>query len=95
MPSPRWCSQVFSTYSGIAEGEQWYQGDHMVFVQSGVPALALTTEYFSEICAHITHTAHDTPDKVDPARLASLAHALRDLLLALDRVETQARDAQT
>jgi hypothetical protein len=65
----------------------------MVFVQSGVPALAITTEYFSEICAHITHTPHDAPDKVDPARLASLAHALHRLLLALDAFETQANES--
>jgi aminopeptidase YwaD len=94
-PTSSLVRQVFSTSDGIFEGEQWYQGDHMVFVQSGVPALAITTEYFSEICAHITHTPHDTPDKVDPARLASLAHALRDLLLALESFVTQASESKT
>jgi aminopeptidase YwaD len=76
--------RVFSAYPGLAEGERWYQSDHMVFVQSGVPALAITTDRFIEMETHIAHTAQDTPQMVDPARLACLALALRDLLLALD-----------
>jgi aminopeptidase YwaD len=79
---------VFSAHPGLAQGEQWYQSDHMVFVQSGVPALALTSEAFMEIETQFAHTPKDTPELVDPARLVALALALRDLLLALDAVET-------
>ncbi len=45
--------QVFSAYTGMAEGEQWYQGDHMIFVQNQVPALAITTEHFMEMETHL------------------------------------------
>ncbi len=76
--------QVFSAYTGMAEGEQWYQGDHMIFVQSQVPALAITTEQFMEMETQIAHTPQDTPELVDTSHLANLALALRDLALALD-----------
>jgi aminopeptidase YwaD len=75
---------VFSAHPKLVQGEQWYQSDHMVFVQSGVPALALTSEAFMDIETQFAHTPKDTPDLVDPARLAALALAIRDLLLALD-----------
>ena len=80
--------QVFSAYTGMAEGEQWYQGDHMIFVQNQVPALAITTEHFMEMETLFAHTPQDTPELVDVSRLASLALALRDLLLALDTYAT-------
>jgi hypothetical protein len=35
----------------------------------------------------IAHTERDTPDQVDPARLAVLAMALRDLVVELERSE--------
>jgi aminopeptidase YwaD len=76
--------RTFSGREGIAEGEAWYQGDHMVFAQNHVPALAITSEGFMEIETTVAHTALDTPDLVDPGRLADVALALRDLPLALE-----------
>ena len=38
-------------HEGIAEGEPWPQGDHMVFVQNNVPAVALTSEQFMRVLA--------------------------------------------
>ena len=76
--------QAWSGFPGMTEGEQWYQGDHMIFVQNQVPALAITTDRFMEMETHIAHTAQDTPQLVNPARLSTLALALRDLCLALD-----------
>jgi aminopeptidase YwaD len=76
--------RTFSGRAGIAEGEAWYQGDHMVFVQNGVPALAITSERFMEIETSFAHTPRDRPDLVDPRKLVDAAFALRDLLSALD-----------
>ena len=73
-----------SSHSGLVEGEPWYQGDHMVFVQNGVPALAITSERFVELSATITHTAKDLPELVDPAILAGIARALSGLLNDLE-----------
>jgi aminopeptidase YwaD len=64
----------------LAEGPQWYQGDHMIFVQNGVPAVAVTDELAYELLATITHTAADTPDIVDPAKLVRVAAGLKELL---------------
>ncbi|MGD8456452.1 MAG: M28 family peptidase [Anaerolineales bacterium] len=75
--------EVFSRHEDFIEGEQWVQGDHMVFVQNGVPALALTTSQFNHLTTYITHTPDDTPDLVDVAKLTDIAHALVDLLNSL------------
>jgi aminopeptidase YwaD len=76
--------RTFSGRAGLAEGEAWYQGDHMVFVQNEVPALAITSERFMEIETSFAHTPRDRPDLVDPRKLTDAAFALRDLLSALD-----------
>jgi aminopeptidase YwaD len=78
---------TFSGRAGIAEGEAWYQGDHMVFAQNDVPALAITSEGFMEIETTVAHTALDTPDLVVADKLADAALALRDLLSALDAAD--------
>ena len=50
-------------------------------VQSGVPAMAITSDHFVEMMETITHTPQDTIEKVDAERLVKLALALRDLLV--------------
>lgn len=69
---------------GMVEGEPWYQGDHMVFTQQGVPAVALTSTDLGQMMQHITHTPNDSPDKVDPQKLAEASLALRDLVKELN-----------
>ncbi len=76
--------QAFAGHTGIFEGEQWYQSDHMIFVQNGRPAMAITSEQFPFLSAHITHTPKDAPELVDTGRLVEAALALRDVVLALD-----------
>ena len=63
-------------------GEPWYQGDHMIFVQKGKPAIALTSEKMPELMASVTHTPKDTPDMVDCRKLVETASALRDFIQA-------------
>jgi aminopeptidase YwaD len=71
---------AFAPHPDLAPGEQWYQSDHMVFVQNGVPAMAITSDRFEEMMHTITHTPQDTIELVDPEKLARLALALRDLV---------------
>ena len=80
---------VLTPAHGLIEGEPWYQGDHMIFWQQGVPAVGITSEQMGELSAHITHTPQDSPDIVDCAKLAELALALRDLILELNRRYTE------
>jgi len=73
---------IFGNYDGIVEGEPWYQGDHMIFVQNRKPAIAFTSEKVVELMATITHTPKDTPDKVDCGKLVEVAGALKDFIQA-------------
>lgn len=75
---------IFERFDGIMEGDSWYNGDHMIFVQKEIPAIALTSENMSEMLANITHTSRDTPEKVDCKKLLELAVALGDVINALE-----------
>jgi aminopeptidase YwaD len=75
--------RTFQNRAGMAPGEQWYQGDHAIFVQNQVPAMAITSEHFGWLSAEITHTPKDRPEIVDCDRLVDIALALRDLIVEL------------
>lgn len=75
---------TFSTDPDFMEGDPWYQGDHGLFIMNGRPALAVTSEQVYDIMANYVHTKDDCPAIIDPGKLASLALALRNLLLRLD-----------
>jgi aminopeptidase YwaD len=76
--------ESFPKRKGFIEGEQWYQSDHSLFIMNNRPALAITSEQFKHLSTYITHTAKDTPELVDPSRLADAVMALQKLLLDLD-----------
>ena len=52
----------------------------MIFVQNGVPCMAMTAEYMPELMRTVTHTALDTPDLVDSAKLVEVAASLNALV---------------
>ena len=68
--------QSFQGCEGLVRGDEWHNGDHMIFVQSGVPALAFTSDRIAELMMTVTHTSLDTPNIVDSRKLAELAAAL-------------------
>lgn len=70
----------FNDFTGLVEGEQWFNGDHMIFVQNGVSSLAFTAEKMPELMATVTHTSLDTPEIIDPSKLVELALALSRLI---------------
>lgn len=71
---------VFERFDDIIEGDQWYSGDHMIFVQKRIPSIAITAENMPELMAEITHTAKDIPEIVDCEKLVELASALKELI---------------
>ena len=75
---------AFGGHADLCEGEQWYQSDHMVFVQNQVPALAITSERLMEIETAVAHTPQDRPELVDCAKLVTTASALRDLVRLME-----------
>ncbi len=70
----------FNGEEGLVAGEQWMAGDHMIFVQNGVPALAFTSDNLREFMANIAHTEADTPENVDVEVLVDLAEIIADLV---------------
>ena len=74
-------NNVFGDFDGIVEGESWFNGDHMVFVQGGKASIAFTAEKVSELMATVTHTLQDTPDIIDSAKLVEVALALKSLIM--------------
>ncbi len=76
---------IITGYPGIIEGDQWFQGDHMVFVQNKIPAMAVTSQRFLQLFTTVTHTSRDKVELVDCSRLASTAQAIYGLLIELDK----------
>ncbi|MFH1429374.1 MAG: M28 family peptidase [Candidatus Margulisiibacteriota bacterium] len=71
---------VFTDKSHFTETVPWYQGDHMIFAMSGVPAMALTSESFEDLSANIIHTEKDTVDEVNPETILAIAKALKEFI---------------
>ncbi len=71
---------VFRRFNGLVPGEPWFNGDHMIFVQSRVPAVAFTSECMHELMATVTHTSADTPDIIDCQKLVEVAESLNALV---------------
>lgn len=76
---------ILVDYSGIVEGVQWPQGDHSIFIQHGIPAIAVSSKWFIDNIAsqEITHTPSDNPGIVDCAKVVEIAEALNELILKL------------
>ena len=75
--------KVFAQDEAFLAGEPWFQGDHALFLMNGRPALALTSELVYELMADFVHTAKDTPEIIDPEKVARTALSLHQLLTNL------------
>lgn len=82
-PLERTVRQALGAHPRLAEGPAWYSSDHMVFVQRGVPALALTTDQLETVLSEVVHSSHDTPAQIDVTLLVEQARALADLVEVL------------
>jgi aminopeptidase YwaD len=74
---------VFQRFDGLVPGEQWFSGDHMIFVQGGVPAVAFTSERVLRLMRTVTHTSADTTDIIDCHKLVEVAESLSALARSL------------
>ncbi|MDX9811250.1 MAG: M28 family peptidase [Bacteroidales bacterium] len=77
--------KIIDRYDGITEGIQWAQGDHSIFLQYGVPAIAVSSQWFIENIADqdITHTPKDNPSIVDCKRIVEISQALNTFIRSL------------
>ena len=71
---------VVGRKTGILEGEPWFQGDHSIFLQNGIPACAFTSDALTEILTRIAHTARDTVELIDPDKLVEAALTIREIV---------------
>jgi len=62
--------------NNLKEGEQWYSGDHGIFVFQEIPCIAITSSDLFEKSIHLTHTRKDTPEKIDIKLLKELGNTI-------------------
>ena len=76
---------LFSEFPGMTEGKPWVQGDHSIFLQYGVPAVAISSEWLLNNLEsqQITHTENDNPSIVDINKITELAEAISRLITKL------------
>jgi len=74
---------VFLRFNGVVSGEQWFNGDHMIFVQNQVPSMAFTSERMADLMKTVTHTSLDTPDLIDCYKLVEVAESLNALVRSI------------
>jgi aminopeptidase YwaD len=77
--------KVINQYSGITEGIQWPQGDHSIFLQFGVPAIAVSSKWFIDNISDqdITHTPKDNIGIVDCNKIVEISQALNTLIRSI------------
>lgn len=81
----RQARNIISRYSGIEEGVLWPQGDHSIFLQYGVPAIAVSSKWFIDNMDRqdIRHTPKDNPEIVDCRKIVEVSMALNELIRSL------------
>jgi aminopeptidase YwaD len=75
--------EVLASAEDIDEGGAWYQGDHSIFLQQSVPAIAVTSRWFLENIdsQEITHTPKDQPAIVNCDKLVNITEAIYNFIL--------------
>ena len=87
------CSQELETHimncvkktSGIERIEPWPMGDHMLFVNRGIPVVALTACNIFSILDTVLHTPADDMKNIDLHTLDNIVIFLLNCLLAMSR----------
>lgn len=74
--------KAMEEHPSISEGVQWVQGDHSIFVQFGVPAIAVSSQWFLDNMAtqDVTHTPKDNPSIVDLEKIVEIAKAISEII---------------
>lgn len=77
--------KVINQYGGITEGVLWPQGDHSIFLQFGIPAIAVSSKWFIDNISEqdITHTPKDNMEIVDCQKIVEIAQALNALIRSI------------
>lgn len=78
--------RTLQEFPDLVEGSPWVQGDHSIFLQRGIPALAVTSSWFLENIAsqELTHTPRDHPGIVDCRRVTEAARFIFGLIQGVE-----------
>lgn len=70
--------EILDSSEDLIRGQPWYQGDHSIFLQQGVPAIAVSSKWFVDHVdgQDITHTPRDHPGIVACHRILDINNAL-------------------
>lgn len=74
--------EIVKSYSGLVNGSKWVQGDHSIFLQYGVPAVAISSKWLIDNIntQQITHTKKDNLEIVDAHKIVEIAEALNQFV---------------
>ena len=72
---------IFEKFNMI-EGENWYQGEHAILAQQGIPAVAFTTNELEEIMSFV-HTEKDNLSVIDFDQIIDNTLALKEFIYSL------------
>jgi aminopeptidase YwaD len=70
--------------SNLLEGEQWYSGDHGMFVFQEIPCIAITSNDMFTDTIKLTHTQNDIVENVDMELLKELSKTIVDIIELID-----------
>ncbi len=77
---------VFKKYNGLVRGGEWYQGDHMIFVQNKIPTIAVTSDQTVYLMKNITHIEKDIPEILNMEKIVEVASALKEFIIKYDQI---------
>jgi aminopeptidase YwaD len=69
----------------IVQAEPWPQGDHMIFVMQGLPALAFTSEGIHNLIDSVIHTPNDSVEIVSVVTIVEVVQFLSSMVCLLSR----------
>ncbi len=72
--------ELMEIFPGLCEIEPWPQGDHMIFVSRGIPAIAITSSEVFGILEIVIHMPEDRLENVDRKKIAEGVDFLFELL---------------
>ncbi len=81
-------TKIIQSDGNAAQGPQWPQGDHSIFVQYGVPAIAVSSMWFTENMDNqdITHTEKDNLGIVDLEKTVDAAQLIAEIINRIDYI---------
>lgn len=71
---------TIDNFKTVVRGDPWYEGDHSMFLQNGVPCIAVTSSNVREVVMNISHTPMDTIYNVDTLLLSELVSSLKHII---------------